>query len=302
MTLEMKKSVRLPRLSRPQKQSPESAVIIEGLREELRVAVYRRLPSTLRTDEVEAHFRYMPDRYWVRVNENDLLRHLEIIHSYCERVGDEEAEVRTPIIRWKHFAPRGYSEAIVCASNQHGLLAKVAGAFAAASANVLDADIYTRRDHLVLNIFHVCDPDHRPLSSAEAIHEMEHALAASLGKHGDLPFTHVAAGARTASSRKKGKIATTVTVDNDVATDHTVLQIRTVDYLGLLHDVLQVLSLCDVEIDQAKIHTRKDVAEDVFYITGLDGRKIASPARLDLIRKQLLEMIQHGTMLARSVV
>ncbi len=279
----------------------DSASTSHKMREALQVSVEQRLSFAIPKHEIEAHFTQMPERYWARVDENELLRHLEVIHLYIERAADMDSEGTIPIVCLKHIPDRGYSEVVICTSDQHGLLAKIAGSFAAVHINVFSADIYTRKDKLALDIFHACDSEYRPILDKARIEKMQETLFESLTKHGDLPFTELLSfededmTARFSRQTEKS-VVTTVTFDNKRSAEYTILEVQTGDHLGLLHDILQVLTLCDLEIGQAKINTENGMAVDAFYLTDPDGNKILSNARLDLIRKQLLKMIEQHPM------
>ncbi len=59
----------------------------------------------------------------------------------------------------RHFRDQGHSIASFCAWDSQDLLAKIAGSFAVVPINILSADIYTRGDNVVLDVFRVCDTE-----------------------------------------------------------------------------------------------------------------------------------------------
>jgi [protein-PII] uridylyltransferase len=81
---------------------------------------------------------------------------------------------------------------------------------------------------------------------------------------------------------------TKVEVDNQVSEDFTVVDVFTVDRVGILFAIANTLYHLDLSIHLAKITTTVDRVLDVFYVTDRDGRKIEDPARLALIRDTVL--------------
>ena len=68
-------------------------------------------------------------------------------------------------IAWEAFAAQGHSIASFCAWDGQEFLAKIAGALAIVPLNILSADIYTRGDNVVLDVFRVCDTRFRAVPS-----------------------------------------------------------------------------------------------------------------------------------------
>lgn len=266
------------------------------IRDKLKKVVIPALRSGISKDEVDRHFNNMPDSYWERVTANEVACHLEMQSILLSR--ENGPEKMTPVIRWRHFLESDYSEVIVMTWNRHGLLAKMAGAFAASNANVFEADVYTRKDNVILDLFKVCDSEYRRIRDRSTMEKIQSILAKSVSKHADLPFEEMtdSSGHGThlddRSQSKQSEIEPRIEFDNQSSPKYTFLNVGARDHVGLLHDILQVLSLSDVNIDQAKITTEKGMARDQFYLTDLSGEKIKDAEMLSNLRQQLLEMIQ----------
>jgi [protein-PII] uridylyltransferase len=247
----------------------------------------------VRSEELEVHFAGMPVRYWPRVDSTSLRWHLDIIHEFTDGLTRSDVLLAPPVLRWRHFSERGFSEVVVCAWDRLGLLAKIAGAFAAAGLNILRADIYTRADNVVLDVFQVCDENVRHVRDISRLKQMEQLLMMALmNPHG--------AGARalqtwmryasepTATDVANSATAPVVLLDNAQSEDYTVLEVQAPDRLGLLHDILEAISACNVDIAHAIVVTEDRAAADIFFLHETDGRKIHDAARLELIRTGVL--------------
>lgn len=269
----------------------------ETRREQLRLAVKPRLSPFIMQDEIEAHFAHIPQRYWGRVDEDELLWHLETLHAFFEGLLDAEGKGSTPAVRWRHFFDRGYSEAIVCSWDRHGLFAKIAGSFAAARINILSADIYTRGDNLVLDIFQVCDLERRSIQDEARMHKMEHLLSESLSGTSEVSFTdqirNEYESMRRMPHQGEERFPTSVIFNNDDSRNYSIVEIQTPDRLGLLYHILEVFTQCGLDIKLAKINTEMGAAMDVFYFTDVEEMKITDLQRLESIQKGLLATINE---------
>jgi [protein-PII] uridylyltransferase len=281
--------------SRAINSSGVEKVDIQVVREGLKNSVLPKLPSHILEDEIESHFSCMPERYWRRIDQESLVLHFETLHSFFEKLLETELIGTSPVVTWRHFPDRGYSEATVCSWDRHGLFSKIAGSFTAARINILSADIYTRTDDLVLDIFHVCDLEHRSISSQSQMEKMEKILANSLTETEEVPFTQLIQSEyesmRHIPYQQEETFPTYVTFNNEDSTDYTILEIQTPDRLGLLYQVLRVLSDCGLDISLARINTEKGAAMDAFYLTDVEGKKILDSNYLQSVQKQLVDTI-----------
>jgi [protein-PII] uridylyltransferase len=270
---------------------------IQTQKETLRNGVSENLSSAISKEEVESHFTHMPQRYWRRVEQQELSWHLEIIHEFFESLLDEKSDGTSPIIKWRHFPDRGYSEAVVCTWDRHGLFAKIAGSLAAARLNILNADIYTRSDDIVLDIFQVCDLEHHAIKEGVRTHKMSTILSESLSGITEIQFgTQILReyeSMRTLPYQHEERFPTAITFNNEDSPDYTILEIQTPDRLGLLYHILEVLGQCGIDIYLAKINTEKGAAMDVFYLTDTEGRKLTDVKKREHIQHQLRETINH---------
>ena len=246
----------------------------------------------IRLEELELHFVGMPLRYWPRVEEATLRWHLDIIHEFIDGLTGSDVLLAPPVLRWRHVPERGFSEVVVCTWDRLGLLAKIAGAFSAVGLNIVRADIFTRADNVVLDVFQVCDENLRDVQDISRLKQMEQLLTVALGPNGG-GETALRTWMRHASALPAAdlaRIASTpvVLLDNKQSDAYTVLEIQAPDRVGLLHDVLEVVSAGDVDIAHAIIVTEDNEAADVFFLTGTDGKKIRDAKRLKQIRAGVL--------------
>jgi [protein-PII] uridylyltransferase len=76
---------------------------------------------------------------------------------------------------------------------------------------------------------------------------------------------------------------TTVTFDNDVSDTATVIDVQTVDGVGVLFRVTAALAEFDLDIRTARVNTMGTLVLDAFYVRDRTGRKLVDVATLDEI-------------------
>lgn len=244
-------------------------------------------------EELEMHFTHMPARYWARVDKETLRGHLEIIHAFLRSLRESDGDATRPVVRWRHSPDRGVTVVEVFTWDRLGLLAKVAGAFAAVGLNIVRADIFTRADNVVLDIFEVCNGDEGHVRDESRLEKMVRLLEMALK-----PPTSDAAPVElftfvppVGSGRPASTAPPLVTFDPTGTDAHTVLVVETRDEIGLLYRILSALAAEDVNCAHAIITTEVGRVGDVFFLTDTEGHKITDILRLEQIRQRVLESI-----------
>jgi [protein-PII] uridylyltransferase len=267
----------------------------ERRRAQLHGIVSKRRAGWLSREELEAHFAGMPARYWVQVSRADLAWHLKTVHTFLQHVTDADAEATRPVVRWRRLSDRRLTELLVCTWDRHGLLAKVAGAFALARVNIVRAVAYTRRDDVVLDLFEVCDPRSDAVLEETRLQKVALLLEASVSQPLSVSFVATAAphNARPTVSADPGRAPDPglIRFHNTSPNNATILEVQAPDRLGLLYEILEVLTDCDLNISHASLNTQHGTARDVFHVTEPTGEKLLEPARLLFVRERLEERL-----------
>src|SRR5438552_12152738 len=129
----------------------------EKQRELLADEVRRLLPATISEEELQAHFATLPPRYFQIHAAKDILADLTLAHLFMRLQFEEREKALEPVIEWHNEPDRGYTAVKVCTWDRHGLFSKIAGSFTAAGLNILNAQIFTRNDGVILDTFFVTD-------------------------------------------------------------------------------------------------------------------------------------------------
>ena len=255
-----------------------------------RLALYRSvheaLDSTLSEEELDIHFTHMPARYWPRATAESVCRHLLLIRQFCARLTSAQEDATTPAIAWRQVPERNVTEVTLCTWDRVGLLATVAGAFAAVDLNILRADAFTRVDNLVLDVFEVCDANGNYLQDEARLQTMMALLTPALRPGAKSPATSFSAPPRATSAQPPA-----VYFDVEPKAEHTVVVIEADDRIGLLYRVFSVLADCEVNVSQAIITTENKRVGDVLYVTDANGQQITDRHHLEHIREGLLSVL-----------
>ncbi|MEI8341508.1 MAG: [protein-PII] uridylyltransferase, partial [Verrucomicrobiota bacterium] len=265
-------------------------------REELRAAVAKKMARDY-SEEIDAHFLSMPDTYFHVSKPNDIIGHIRLFREFLEKRAFDSELALAPAVKWVAHPERGHSELWICTWDRTQLLAKIAGALALAQMNILSADIYTRGDNLVLDLFRVCDTKFQAVTDAKDMVQVEKLLNQALLQEDFYFLTLLQKAKRKPAFHLSQELdfPTRIAIDNDAHPVYTLVDIQTPDRLGLLYHLLRGFAEIDVNIALSRIATEKGAAIDSFYITDTMGRKIRSAASIVALQKALQRAAESAT-------
>ncbi len=261
--------------------------------EQLYGEVSIKLKDKLPLEEIYSHFELMAASYYINTSADEVSRHLLLIHQFLMRQldVDEPEDALVPVVEWQALPAQGHSQVSICTWDRLGLFSKICGSLAFAEINILSAHIYTRSDHVVLDIFEVCDRQFAAVSEPKMIQTAETMLQRTLTNMEVIDFHQLLARMRATRGAipriREVSIPTIIEFDNDISKTRTIIEIQTEDRLGLLYTITQTMSDLGLDISFAKIATEKGAAIDSFYVQDQLGNKITDQTRLDAIQDRL---------------
>jgi [protein-PII] uridylyltransferase len=259
----------------------------------LRQAVEKKLGSGF-ADEIDGHLEHMPDRYFQRHPVPEIVEHIRLFRKFLIGWANPDNSPLTPAIKWIAHPHSGHSEVQFCGWDRWELLARIAGAFASAEINILSADIFTRDDNLVLDIFRVCNTKMEAVTDERDMAAVERRLLQALmGEEFD--FTADLAKVK----KKRGfhlsqelDFPTRIKIDNESHPTCTLVDIQAPDRLGFLYDVLRGFGKVGARISFSRIATEKGAAIDSFYVTDIVGKKLRDEATIKRLQRALAAAAQ----------
>jgi [protein-PII] uridylyltransferase len=261
-------------------------------RESLHKAVMEMVPAGF-DDEVEAQFEFMPDNYFRAFPVREIAAHALLFRRFLENLYIRGESPLVPAVSWEAAPAQGHSVVSFCTWDRAQLLAKIAGSFAVVPLNILSADIYTRGDNLVLDIFRVADLGSRAVTDDRDRTLMEETLRNALADPAFdfAPLLEKARQKIPGNSDQELDFPTQIITDNKTHPNYTLIQIQTPDRLGLLYDVLSVFGHEGVSIALSRISTEKGAATDTFYVADQTTRgKITDTARIAGLQRKLQQI------------
>ncbi|HEY5282434.1 MAG TPA: ACT domain-containing protein, partial [Polyangia bacterium] len=200
-----------------------------------------------------------------------------------------------------HSERATFSELVLAASDEPGLLANVAGVLYANRIDILDAAIYSRepvfplrRQGEALDVFRIRKEPDGAVTEEHRIEAIRQDLEEVLS--GRVAVESLVAKRSPPSAlylRAKPKVpATEVNVDNDSSRTFTVVEVFTEDKPGVLYTITHTLAAQGLDIHRSRVGVAADRVADIFYVRdNAAGEKIEDEARIETISAALKQAL-----------
>ena len=222
--------------------------------------------------------------YFLSTDIETQVRHMGLLR----RIRDDGLEIATAI-NTNRF--QEITEITVVAPDHPRLLSIIAGACAAADANIVDAKIHTTSDGRALDSIYINREfanDDAELRRAERVGAMiEDVLR---GKQ-RLPEV-IAQNTKSRRRQKAFKISPRVRINNNLSDTFSVIEVECLDRPGLLSDLASALADLKLDIGSAHAITFGEKVTDSFYVRDLVGHKIEDEERIKRIVDELMKIWQ----------
>jgi len=225
--------------------------------------------------DLEELFNVFSPRYLLYADTDQIVEDVRLYESLGENDFvwniTKSADANTRVVR-------------ICAKDRPGLFSKISGIFTLNNIDIIDAQIFTWRNQIALDIFNVKPPPEQ-LFEDERWERAEKNLQSALS--GDLDLAK-ALGEKMAVYRSFKAMRLIrphrIVIDNDSSSFFTIVEVFTYDFPGLLFNITDALFRCKLDIWVAKIATKVDQVVDVFYVRDFDGQKVDSPDQVAAIK------------------
>ncbi len=266
-------------------ESLDSKALV-SMQEEQRSLRERSILSRLPADHLDGarkHFDSIKnDLYTVVFEEQEIVMHIEAIESNFGdlNIGFNQNEDYTDVTIIAHDAPFQLSR--FCSS------------LSANDANIVDANIFTRTDGVIIDRFKVFDNITRRGLTTLQMQRIETDLQGIVA--GDTNPDRLFEKHRIRWQRKlKNEFNPNikVAVQTSETNDFTLIEVFAPDSLGFLYKVTHAISSGGMSIHFARIATRADGIVDTFYVLRNDGSK-PTQLELDLLRGNILRIVNDS--------
>ncbi|MBL8566982.1 MAG: [protein-PII] uridylyltransferase [Hyphomicrobiaceae bacterium] len=237
-------------------------------------------------EQVDRHIEHFYSDYWLRFGARQHAEHARLM-ARAAKSGEKLA------IDFKSDAFTAITELTILAPNHPRLLSLFAGACAAGGANIVGAHITTTRDGFALDTFLLQREFSDDLDEERRVRRIGQTIEKLL--KGEARLKSLLAKKRTTERRIEAfTVEPEVIVNNLLSDQFTVIEVAGRDRPGLLYDLTSTISDLNLDISSAHITTFGEKAVDVFYVTDLTSKKIASESRQKSIEAKLVQTLAAG--------
>ena len=217
-------------------------------------------------------------------------------YSEARKDQDQIAVTLTPL------EDRGVTEVVVCAPDQPGTLARIAGAIASTGINIMAADIVTTQRSLTLDIFHIAHfnpravppTPPRPVEGPARLDRITSRIIEVLRREVDVEdLLSRRRDEQRLAPRQIPGVTTEVRLADDVSDHFTVLEVHTQDHLGLLYSIASSLLRSRVNTRVSRVDSIGNRAIDTFYIEEWDGERLSHERIAEVIANLEEDLSKH---------
>lgn len=255
--------------------------VSERLQENKKEVHDELLKLGLTEEQIESAWRHTSDDYFLRYTTDEIVWHTQAITQSDEK--------ELPLVLLRPQTHRGSAEVFVYAENEGAIFSISTGSLDQLGLTILDARIITTADQYVLNSFQVIEQSGEPINDDYRKQHICETLRGNLlkKKMGMAKNIH-----RQSRQARHFPIRSSVAFHEDPLERHSIMELVTTDRAGLLSRIGQVFIQEDVQLHDAKITTIGSRAEDIFYITDMEGALLTEEKAKGL-RKAVLEKLEE---------
>jgi [protein-PII] uridylyltransferase len=261
----------------------ESPIDSEQLIAETQEAALALLSARgIRAARAREVWRGFAGEYFLRHTPEEIAWHIRVLAGLEDR-GEQSA------VSVEQQTGRGGTAIMICTlSGQHSF-ARATGALDELGLNILDARVVPVGDGRNVHTYVVLESDGAPIEEQDRLLQIETAVRKATLEHGGRMPTVMRQPPRQV---RLFSTPTRIAFSEDLDGRRTVMELVAADRPGLLCEVGKAFFENNVSLRAAKIMTIGERAEDVFYITTLDGATLDAPARKAL-GQQLKERLDQ---------
>ncbi len=215
-----------------------------------------------------------------------------LTHARIARLLKQAEDTQAALVLDTHSDPfHAITDIVLCTPDQQGLFSKISGAMALANANIVSAKIFTLKNGMAVEMFHIQDMDGKAFDKPDKLARLSvllnKAVAGELDMIKEIAATHLPYPSRM----EVFKVPPRVFIENKASANHSVIEVGGRDRIGFLYTVTKVLADLGLTISTAHISTYGERAADVFYVKDVFGMKIHHESKIQQICANMIEAL-----------
>ena len=264
-------------------QDPES---LEQQPLATRAGVFKALQRELPVNDIEEHLRQMPEDYLMTASSEEVALHIRLIRSFKDKLF---------ILHHQFHEEGNYHNLTLCCPIGSEAFKKLVGTITAKSLNILGAQIYLKKDGIVIVTLQVEASTKASAEDLEIWKDIKNSLSQLLKGETSLQKM-LKSRVRYAGVQKKMAMVPRVHVERTAGNPFTVIRVEARDHIGMLYKVSAVFADFGIRIHRAKVSTQGDRAIDVFYVSlrnpNFDLNKVIRSFKENMIQTLLIEKLE----------
>jgi [protein-PII] uridylyltransferase len=234
----------------------------------------------LESRAVQKVWAQLSEEYFLRHNANEIAWHTANLAARLQ--GD------APLVFLRPHTERGGTAVCVYSRHDDFIFGRVTAVLSQLGLTILDARIVPVGSEASLDDYVVLEDTGAPIEDPERLAEIERVLLREINRRNASP---IAVTRRAPRQVRMFTTPTHIQFSDDLRNRRTVLEITAGDRPGLLSQVGQALKTHGVRLQNAKITTVGERAEDVFFVTDAAGRPLDDAGVREALRTSLLARI-----------
>lgn len=246
---------------------------------------------------IEDVIRMHPDKYFMLSSLDEMSLHMDLVERLQSDILKADcAGSLMPVVHWKHDINQSLTIVTIVTWARPGLFASIAGAFAASGLSVISAKAFTRSDKIVIDTFFVIEADTWK-NSQKNLKKIFESKLNNIIVNDENPMPDILALQKKISRSPRlssNKIGTSIDVYHEIALKRTIVEVQTIDEIGLLYRIALSISNHGFDIFYAKINTEHGSAIDTFHIQKDNLNESTGTHDLILLREDLNRVISSA--------
>ena len=240
----------------------------------LKKSVLKLSLGNLPEDEVEAHFRLLPERYFVNTSASDAVLHLNMINKLLSQIQNADSVGSlSPIIDWRDDEALDMSVINIVTWDRAGLFFKLAAAITLSELTIVSTRAISRKDHISIDTFYVVDLDGNCVTNSKIKDILKQKIEEILvyGKDFTKEIEKLDKQYSLDDNEKlPSAFPASVDIYHELSLKRTIIEVKARDRIGLLFKIAQLINNKNFDISFARVATERGIAMDTFYVENIN--------------------------------
>ncbi|MCG8434858.1 MAG: [protein-PII] uridylyltransferase, partial [Gammaproteobacteria bacterium] len=234
-------------------------------------------------ERMQDFWRPFTEDYFLQHTPHEIAWHAEGLLSRIDGAG--------PLVDVRQRSDRGVTSIFVYSRANESTFAQTTAALDQLGLNIWDARVVCLKNGFNLQTYYVLEDTGDSITDDARLLQIQNITQREVNKQ-DAPPMEV-----TRHIPRQVKMFTTPTqiyFENDSRNNRTVVEITTGDRPGLLSAIGQAFRVCKIQLQNAKITTVGERAEDVFFINNSRGQPLETETECSKLEKTLRNEIEKN--------